>query len=601
MKSLMRLLLCVLEDSRIWCCTCTTRDWLTITRRVKDEGFSFLTITLPAFGQDFERCLDRGYLASDCFLGFKRLKGTPTPAFLSGLLGLIFDRCSGNLLEVPDHIAIFYVRQICYMFKKVLLPCTDRRKEKAFDRFLECEREVISDLNQLDPEKLSAFRDFSGFLWSVTLGSLNRKVIDTDLVPKHGPGATAERISGNRKFELPYWHERLEPFFPASSFAIPNLGFAEQLERMCFLEPGAETPVRVITVPKTLKTPRIIAIEPLCMQYTQQSLLSPLVSVLETSVLTGGFLNFTDQKVNQRLALLSSKDKRLATLDLKDASDRVSVKLVELMLGSVPDFRDAVLACRSTTADVPGKGVIPLSKFASMGSALCFPIESMVFYTISLMAVVKSLGYPMTPKSLKRVIGSVHIYGDDIIVPVDHVQSVMSELEAFGLLVNRNKSFWTGKFRESCGVDAYDGNLVTPVYCRRLLPTSRRDVSEMLSAISLRNQFYKAGCWRSAQWLTDYVEGFAPLPLVDETSPVHGVISYTFGYETQRMCVNLQKPLVFGITTRVRHRRSNLDGAYALLKCLLKQGSLPIFDKRHLERHGRPEAVDIKLRWAPAY
>jgi hypothetical protein len=597
----MRLLLCVLEDSSTWCRTCTTRDWLTITRRVENEGFSFLTITLPAFGQDFERSLDQGHLASESFLGFKRLRGSPVPAFLSGLLSLIFDAGTGDLLEVPDTNAIFYVRQICYMFKKVLLPCTKRRTEESFDRYIECEQEVITDLGVIDTERLSAFHTISDILWSVTLGPINRKVVDTDIIPKHGPGATAERISGNRKFQLLNWHERLEPFFPASSFTIPNLGFVEQLESMNFLEPEAETPVRVITVPKTLKTPRIIAIEPVCMQYTQQALLHPLVAVLESAALTGGFLNFTDQTVNQRLALSSSSTGSLATLDMKDASDRVSVKLVETMLRSVPDFRDAVLACRSTTADVPGKGVIPLSKFASMGSALCFPIESMVFYTICLMAIIQDLGLPLTPKSLRRVVGSVHVYGDDIIVPVTHVQSVMRELEAFGLLVNRRKSFWTGKFRESCGVDAYDGVPVTPVYCRRLFPTSRRDASEMLSAISLRNQLYKAGCWRSAQWLTELVEGFAPLPLVSETSPVHGMMSYTFGYETQRMCVNLHRPLVFGITTHVRHRKSNLDGVFALLKCLLHQGSLPIFDKRHLERHGRPEAVDIKLRWAPAF
>ena len=601
MKSLMRLLLCVLEDSSIWCRTCTTRDWLTITRRVENEGFSFLTITLPAFGQDFERSLDQGHLASESFLGFKRLKGSPVPAFLSGLLSLIFDAGTGNLLEVPDVNAIFYIRQICYMYKKVLLPCTNKRTEEAYVRYTECEKEVITDLQQIDPNRLQSFRMASALLWSTSLGTVNQMVIGMELVPRHGPGATAERISGNRKFEIRQWHERLEPFFPASSFTIPNLGFVEQLESMSFLEPGAETPVRVITVPKTLKTPRIIAIEPVCMQYTQQSILHPLVACLEKSELTSGFLNFTDQTVNQRLALSSSSTKSLATLDMKDASDRVSVKLVECMLETVPDFRDAILACRSTTADVPGRGVIPLSKFASMGSALCFPIESMVFYTICLMAIMQDLGYPWTLKSLKRVIGSVHVYGDDIIVPVTHVQTVMRELEAFGLLVNRRKSFWTGKFRESCGLDAYDGTPVTPVYVRRMFPTSRRDASEMLSVISLRNQLYKAGCWRSAQWLTDMIEGFAPFPLVSETSPVQGMMSYTFGYETQRMCTNLHRPLVFGLVTSVKHRKSNLDGVYALLKCFLYRRSSPIFDKRHLERHGRPEAVDIKLRWAPAF
>lgn len=600
MKSLMRLLLCVLDDSSTWCCTSTTRDFEEISRRVENEGFSFLTITLPAFGQDFERSLDSGYLRADLFRGFKRLRGTPCPALLSGLMGLVFDAKTGMLLDHPSIDAIFYIRQLCYMFKKVLLPCTENRIEAAYARFIQCEQEVLSDLDELGDERLNTFRHLSNILWSSTLGPVNRKVIGRELLPKHGPGATAERISGNRKYDLVTWHERLEPFFPASDFAIPNFGFAEQLERMDFFEPGQEPPVRVITVPKTLKTPRIIAIEPVCMQYTQQALLEPIVAALESARLTAGHLNFTDQTVNQRLALASSKSTRLATIDMKDASDRVSCSLVYEMLSCVPDLRDAVMACRSTSAAVPGKGVVPLAKFASMGSALCFPIESMVFYAICILGMAKGQACQISTNSVFRLSRGVHVYGDDIIVPVDMVPFVVSELEAFGLKVNQHKSFWTGKFRESCGVDAYDGVQVTPVYVRRLLPTSRRDVPEMLSAISLRNQLYKAGMWKTCQWLTDYVGRYAPLPIVSETSPIHGLHSFVFEPESQRMCKNLHKPLAFGISTSVRHRRSQVDGPGALLKVFLKRGSLPIHDAKHLERHGRPESVNIKLRWLPS-
>lgn len=597
----MRLLLCVLEDSSTWCRTSTTRDWLTVTRRVEHEGESFLTISLPTFAQALERGLEQGGLTPDMFPGFHTKKHTSLPAFLSGLTSQVFDPGTGYLLDNPSVDAIFFIRQICLMFKKVLLPCSQRRTDAAYNNFIQCESEVIRDLGELDSEKLSAFHSLARLLWGSVLGNVDRQVVKLELLPRHGPGATAERISGNRKFVIRTWHERLNPFFPADHFIIPNLNWVHELDNVDFREPEAETPVRVITVPKTLKTPRIIAIEPVCMQYAQQSILEPLVASLEEHKLTKGKLNFSDQTVNQRLAKASSKNGRLATIDLKDASDRVSVKLVELMLESVPSLRDAILACRSTTADVPGHGVQHLAKFASMGSALCFPIEAMVFYTVTLVAITRSLGSRLTPELLFRASRRVRIYGDDIIVPVDYVQTVMSELEAFGLKVNRHKTFYSGKFRESCGVDAYDGVPVTPVYVRRKLPTSRRDAQEIVSAISLRNQLYERGCWRSAQWLTTYMERLAPLPYVADTSPVHGLKSYTFGYETQRLCRNLHRPLVRGVVTSVRSRQSNLDDFGALLKVFLKRGSQPIHDKRHLERHGRPDSVDIKIRWSQPF
>lgn len=608
MKSLMRLLLCVLEDSSTWCRTSTTRDWLTITRRVEHEGLSFLTITLPSFAQWFERSLADEVAVPSRLLGFK--SSGSLPLFLRGLTEQVFDASTGVLRDSPSIDAIYYIRQICLMYKKVLLPCTENRVKDAFDGFITCENDVSRSFEEYGSDQLFAFRSVSRLLWGKVLQVVNRKVRQGCLLPKHGPGATAERTSGNRKFEIRQWHSRLDAYFPLDQFAIPNWNFTEDLERINVVEPGAETPVRVITVPKTLRTPRIIAIEPTCMQYTQQAILRILVPELELHPLTRGRLNFTDQTVNQKAVLKSSRDESLATLDMKEASDRVPVKLVEVMLESVPDLLGAILACRSTTADVPGHGVKPLAKFASMGSALCFPIEAMVFYTIVALAILKSQGLRLTGKNLDKVCSGVRIYGDDIIVPIDYVQAVMCELESFRMIVNQHKSFFTGKFRESCGVDAYDGVPVTPVYVRRMLPASRRDTSELLSAISLRNQLYEKGSWRACQFLSDHIERIAPFPIVERTSPVQGRYSYVFTYEADRTCPFLHKPLVRGVTVSTKSRKSLLDSSGALLKFFLYAstrqfsftGALPaIADSKHLERHGRPDSVDIKIRWASPY
>jgi len=620
MKRLIRLLTGILQDSSIWCSTSTTRDLETITRRIKHEGLSFLMITLPNFCSDFEKSLERGYVADDTFRGFQ--KRGALPEFLRGLLQLVFDPKSGVLLDKPNVQAIFFIRQTCLMMKKVEHECSDARVQDAFTRFIETNDEVrewelnhdrffrddfgtdSSSFHECLGKRLPTqhfhFRRVADMLWNQEHFG-DELFLPEALVPKHGPGATAQKVSANSKYEWREWHTRLENCFPSDLFLIPNWNMIEALDTVEFVDPEFERPVRVIQVPKTLKTPRIIAIEPVCMQYAQQALLEVVVPILEKSKAFNGALGFTDQTVNQDWAQKSSFDGSLATIDLKDASDRVSASLVWDMLTRAPQFREALFACRSLKADVPGFGVRHLSRFASMGSAMCFPIEAMVFYTIVISAISRSTGRRLSKKLLQEISSQVRIYGDDIIVPVEYVQSVMSELEYFNLRVNTNKSFYTGKFRESCGLDAYDGVPVTPVYCRRMLPTSPQQADQMLSAVSLRNQLYKAGCWITVEWLDTYLQRLAPMPVVTDTSVLLGRNSFLGYQKGLRWDANLHHWTVKGLVVKSRPRPSILDGIGALMKFFLKRGVDPSFDKKHLQFAGRPVSVYTKTQWAAPY
>ena len=596
----MELTLGVLADAGTWCCTSTMLDKELVEHRVRNEGESFLTITLPSFAKQFESCLESGVVTSVSFEGFAPLKRKAIPKFLSGLLGLIFDPVSGLLLDEPNITAIFFVRQITLLHKKVLLDCTTEREAAAYEKFIQCENELTATFLALDPGLLGSFGRVADVLWSIDLSHIDRKVYDGDHTPKHGPGVTADRFFGNEKFDCTIWHRRLDEYFPAEDFRIPNYGFWRVLDDVEFVEPGAEQPVKVISVPKTLKTPRIIAVEPTCMQYAQQSLMEVIVDQLEGSDILNGSIGFTDQVPNQDAARKGSIDGSLATIDLSEASDRVSNQLVQRMLKNFPSFAGAVQSCRSTRADVPGIGVVPLSKFASMGSALCFPMEAMVFLTIIMLSFEQELNKPLTLSAIISILaaGHVRVYGDDIIVPEHMVRPVTQNLEAFGLKVNRNKTFVSksSRFRESCGRDYYAGQDVSVTYCRRVLPESLGNAAEMISAVSLRNQLYKAGLWNTAMYLDDKLGDIVNIPTVLETSPIIGRHSF-MGYETQRMCANLHRPLVKGMMIKTRPKRSPITGEGALMKFFLKRGRDPILDPKHLERYGRPDSVDIKIRW----
>lgn len=531
------------------------------------------------------------------FLGFKRHRALPR--FLGGLLDLVFDRFSGRLVDEPSHDAIFFVRQITLLYKKVLNPCSDARERKAYDTFIDCERQVHEWAHDASERDLSRFDRVSELLWGPIGSQLDHLVYDGSLRPRHGPGKTADRSSGNGKYDNATWYTRLEEYFPSGDYRIANYGFSAVLEGVTYLEPGDEIPSKVVSVPKTLKTPRIIAIEPTCMQYTQQALMEAFVVALEGNDSLKGAIGFTDQVPNQRLARLGSSGEGLATIDLSEASDRVSNLLVLRMLKNFPHLSGAVQACRSTRADVPGYGITPLAKFASMGSALCFPIEAMVFLTVICCGYEQELNRPLTKDLLSNFLRKVRVYGDDIICPVEYVRSVVHNLELYGFKVNARKSFWTGKFRESCGKDYYDGSDVSVTYLRRNIPLQPSDVQGMISTFSFRNQLYKAGLWKTVEVLDNHLRGLAPLPTVLETSPVLGRHSF-LGYISEKMCPTLHRPLVRGYVVKAISRKSPISGEGALLKFFLKRGEDPFFDVKHLERYGRPESVDIKIRWASA-
>jgi hypothetical protein len=584
-------------------------DWKTVQGRCKHEGLSFLTITLPSFGKDFEKSLDLGKVDRNLFQPFGWKGGLPR--FLWGFLDHVFDRTSGVLVDSPSVDSIRSVRQLSLMFGKMKLPCTPSRERKAFDGYILCEKDVKeSDSMLLDNSPLLfQFQRISSLLFASTFSKVDKDIYDGIGVPKHGPGATADRLSSNAKYHQSTWPRRLEEYFPIVENLLPNARYFEHLDDVDILEPGSEIPVRVISVPKTQKTPRIIGMEPAAMQYAQQSILSVLRDGLSKENHLRSMIGLDDQVPNQNMALEGSLTGDLATLDLSEASDRVSNQHVRLLLQNHPHLHAAVDATRSRKADVPGYGVQRIAKFASMGSALCFPMEAMVFLTIIFIGIERTLNTSLSKRDLYNFSRRVRVFGDDIIVPVDCVDHVIRALQDFGLVVNTNKSFWTGRFRESCGKEYYAGHDVSICRVRQMFPVKREHAREVISIVSLRNQLYWAGYWETCKWLDERIgDVIRHFPTVLSTSPVLGRQS-ALGFEIQRIGEHLHNPQVRGYVVSSRPPSDKLDGYGALLKCLLSlelrapglghwNGGNTSSNDAHLERAGRPSCVDIKLRWS---
>jgi len=592
-KSLIVLWTSVANNLATWCCTSAHHDVKTVEVRSKNEGLSFLTITLPSFAKDFELSLERGYVDNSVFLSFK--KNGRLPAFLSGFSCLVFDRGTGVLLEDPAIDAIRAIRQLSLMYSKILIDCSDSRERAAFTEFLECEQEVESTKGERSYDN---FNRLSTLIFGSLFAKVDKDVYDGNLIPKHGPGATADRLVGNQKYHQTQWPCRLETYFPYGEMVLPNWSYWEQLEQVDFLEPGAEIPVKVVSVPKTMKTPRIIAVEPTAMQYAQQAVLRLIADGIKESPILDSMLGLDDQTPNQRLARQGSSKGDLATLDLSEASDRVSCETVSNLLSKHRHFHDAVMACRSTTARLPDGTVRVLSKFASMGSALCFPMEAATFLVAIFCGIEQDLGHRLTRSEFNSYSGRVRVFGDDIIVPKEHVRSVISSLEYFGLKVNYRKSFWNGKFRESCGKEYYDGTDVSVVRVRRVLPSSRKDAQEIISTVSLRNQLFEAGYEEPVDLLDNrIVRILGHFPVVGKTSPVLGRHSYGPLREDTKLIHSI--PMVKGWMIRPLIPKNEINDWPALRKCLAlmesRESDEIATSSDHLRRSGRPRVVSIKL------
>lgn len=327
-------------------------------------------------------------------------------------------------------------------------------------------------------------------------------------LPKHGPGATAEGGKHTNKYAFHNWPRKLQATFPADYYASPNLG--QGLESGSEVEMGhSEVPSRLIAVPKTQKGPRLIAAEPIAHQWTQQLIRNQLEGRLANTALRRT-ISFRDQRPSAVAALRGSVDGSLATIDLSSASDRLACWLVERMFRANHSILIRLHACRTrwlTYENEQGRPeYIRLNKFAPMGSAVTFPVQSIIYAIIAVTAVLIEDEKAVTSRSVEVAARQVRVFGDDIIVPRRAFRLTTKLLGALGLLVNDDKTFGEGNFRESCGMDAWRGDDVTPPYLLEGSPCN--NVTRLGAAIAVRNNYYRKGFWNIAYWLESQISRY---------------------------------------------------------------------------------------------
>lgn len=634
----------------------TRKDYSKLVSHTASMGVPVFLEHLPALRKHFDQCLDVG-LATQSGLPLSRGNSTTPmiPRLFGGIWGEIFDADGCLKHDVnPNHV--YFLRMLLSVSKKAKVEPPKARLYAAIKEFYDIDESLEPptpfweggsstlrprigrsshesaldsrsppSLFDSDEAPLSIFPDGVGYYGR----SLPPRVRDSiqqvadrvswslgDFVPgdwrfKHGPGAVANRSWDEYKYSFPGWSDLLGSVFPHSVFGLsaPDLrdDCHDTLREVSLCLPAA----KLSAVPKDFKGPRLIASEPVEHQWCQQSIKDFLYDRVRHTVL-GLSIDFNNQSLSAMAAIQASLTGASCTMDLSAASDRISCVLVSSLFRENIPLLEAFRAVRTqfliTHEDKRAPKLHKLRKFSTMGSALTFPVQSIIFFCIVVGVGLSLEGGRPTQRNLEKLARKVRIFGDDLIFPVEWEPMVADALTALGLKVNKSKTFTGSAFRESCGADAFRGTLVTPNYIG--LPCTKTQPETVESHVEILKNLLQRRLSRTFSYFESTIPADVRkyLPWVDRQSPVLGILS-PMGFQlhpTAKVRYNraLQRREFLALVLKDRGQKRIAEGIGNLLEFFTRAAADPDrYDSYRTIRSGevsdRGRKHKLALRWAP--
>ncbi len=602
-------------------------DYRRLEATVTTRGLPFVMIDMPEAGKKFDSALSSGYLNFDLLPNtFGRRKEGDYRPFLACMFSKVFD--SDGRLKPCDETAIFLLRSVLYLAKKVEKACSNDAIIEEVVAFKEIDNALpnptldwnsnsVSDFDSsrvkvsfLDtvggsptdgsqrpvcPRPLLKILDEVSDRMSILFGSFDWR----DITPKHGPGATADAKTGTDKYLFLHWPAKLESVFPYSYFA----NHREDLHLEVDQSPNPEElPARLIAVPKTLKGPRMIASEPVAHQFLQLGLMEWGRAHLPKPL--RACIDFKNQVPSRELCLKASKTGDYGTVDLSAASDRLSCWVVERVFRSNPALLDALFASRTrTVTNATKRGPdyqVTLKKFAPMGSGVTFPTQTICYALFSIAVLLYERGWKPSMATITACARDIRVFGDDIILPSSAVPTLAHLLHYLYLKVNASKTHYKGHFRESCGMDAYNGVDVTPLY---LSSFKLGDAAINLESwVDVSNNAYLKGLW----CLSDYMVKLIPSAIKARIPVSHtalGCLTLRTFLPTPpngklRISKELHRTEVLGLSFEVQEDKRRRETHASLLQYFLES---PRPDTKWESGYVVKNRSNLRKRWVPWY
>lgn len=286
----------------------------------------------------------------------------------------------------------------------------------------------------------------------------------------HGPGASAGLTRRDSYPDSKYDRLFATPLLKYAGFPVGDLPLVQ------------EEDAEVVFVPKSFDSLRTICKVPAGYMYWQQGVQRQLYAYVDRTL--HRHVYFADQSRSRTLAIKGSRDGSYYTIDLSSASDTIAWGLVKRVFRGTSLLR-ILYATRSKRYRLPDGTFLVPKKSDPMGSALTFPVESLLFA-----AICESCAVVKKPR--------FRVYGDDIVCHAKDIPAevLIDRLTRFGFKVNREKSYTSSPFREACGVEAYWGEVVTPIRLSRQFrgltanPATLDGLRELANALFWRDYKY---------------------------------------------------------------------------------------------------------------
>lgn len=216
------------------------------------------------------------------------------------------------------------------------------------------------------------------------------------------------------------------------------------------------------------------------------------------------------QRIHGKLAKRGSISGRLVTCDQANASDNIIAWLVSLLL---PDSWVKPLEFgRIGLLHLPDGSEVDMMTFAPMGIGYTFPLQTLIFLGLL--------------KGLDRVFchrrSTISVYGDDLIYTDKLHPHVLRWFPDLGLQLNVDKTHSTGRFRESCGSDYYQGVDVRPF-------SPKTEESPLVPRMNYEAVLYKTINGLLRRWSHEEIPRTL-LTLIQEIETKHTVLRVPFDY-----------------------------------------------------------------------
>lgn len=390
----------------------------------------------------------------------------PNLGFCSDLLGRIAKRDVAEIragfsaAEDGGDVAEFKARhQLSSLFKRYRFKNDLYSDQELADMAIAKFRDTQERLAHVDLDRLDAFTNHvldlaAGYVAEV-LGPYSEEEHRSlcRFGRKASVGIPARMACEAARWELPISGSSQQiAWFDSEMSQVPAIVdyWAEQTDR----DPEKRSIYQVTSclaltlVPKTFKSLRSIMPNTTIGSYMSYG----LGEMIRKRLLGVGYDIKTLQMKHRDLARFASRTGKYVTADLSSASDSITDALLARLFPS--DWLDILRQSRIEHVRLPDGTVVQSLTFCTMGIGYTFPLQTLVF--LALLKGVEMAFFNCHDRL------RISVYGDDMIYDRRLHTRVCATFENVGLVINHDKTFVDGGFRESCGGDYYHGVDVRP-------------------------------------------------------------------------------------------------------------------------------------------